>query len=1177
MAKQPDDPRRPSDEEGEPKKKRPEEEIFEAEAVDEDALEIVEPSEGPVTPTPRKRPPTQLAGRPPTVPDLSLHPDAPSPGEPRGSSAPKPTGAEPPEEITGDDLFAEEVTEEAQPARAPGSSDIFTSEDVIEAQAKDKTVPLGEFDVADVLAQEPAAQVGLSPIVEMDQPKGRKGEKAAEAEEVAEGDLVEEEPSSMTMSSKEIKPTSGVDVIAEALESGVDVGREEGSSSTSDPKKKKSGSGVELESPLEESSAVELGKLPSKKKRKKETKESKEADELAAAVFGEPEAKGEMAEAAEEVEEEVAKPPKKRTPAEAEVAAAAEEAEAEEEAVQRRDRGKPTVPARPIKPRYGRRLAAGVLVGLLVAVVAIAGLKYFAPGVLESVLAVIPSSGETMIGKADELKKAKSEVTALRAQQTAAEQEREKEREQKEKELAKAQQDYQTLAKQTAGLVDAEKAVSGLRELLVKANIALPGADSKELSSVVAKALKEKNEAEQKLAAVTKTLIAAKQIDDPAKFDPALIQKLVKDSADALATVRAMNKRLEDALIKEGGEKGVALLLTAKKDLETKLEEVDKLLTGAKIEDPGAKGVKELLDARAKVEKEKAQLDMAIKQAFKELVDANLVPAGSDPLKGLAAAAKAARRKTESPLLLPLGEFASALGNLGGNTTQMVQRAFDLTALAAEVGYYRLREPLIQSPEAKLDTWIAVLQGRQPGDPADLSGAIREADWLRSKEAKASPETRAKALFISGLILRNQNKYTEARQALQTAVKEGESLKRAAWLDPAKLALRELTDPKAFYLPRVERWRAEGDLKKALEELNTALKAIPNNGQLLAERSLVRLDMARATGKIAADAQKEIRKDAQAAQSDPKAAAEAAYVLGQLEEELNELAKAEKHYRQALKAHQGSADEASRYRIALARLLLREAPTILELPDEEPQQNSNKKADALEDEEEQEPTTETADDHLASLILLAITGVQLPDDADDPRAAARLQESIKLAEELIQSKDVKVRAQGHMLLGQAYAKQGRRTDGLREYIKGVHLLSPGMPSKELERLIEEHPAFQGPDSLERPNIGLAETHFGRGLSFFWSQDYAEAEEQFRQAVHYFGQDARYHYLLGLSQLSQPGKLKREAANFNLEQGARLERRNRPVASEVNAILERVQGQTRQLINSFRQKGNAKAN
>src|SRR5205823_13499295 len=97
----------------------------------------------------------------------------------------------------------------------------------------------------------------------------------------------------------------------------------------------------------------------------------------------------------------------------------------------------------------------------------------------------------------------------------------------------------------------------------------------------------------------------------------------------------------------------------------------------------------------------------------------------------------------------------------------------------------------------------------------------------------------------------------------------------------------------------------------------------------------------------------------------------------------------------------------------------------------------------------------------------------------------------------------------------------------------------------------------------------------KGMDSFWSRRYAEAGSQFKQAVQYNSQDARYQYYLGLALLAQNSN--RNAATFAFEQGARLEAANRPSMGEVNASLERIQGPMRSLLNAYRQKAVAAAN
>ena len=124
-------------------------------------------------------------------------------------------------------------------------------------------------------------------------------------------------------------------------------------------------------------------------------------------------------------------------------------------------------------------------------------------------------------------------------------------------------------------------------------------------------------------------------------------------------------------------------------------------------------------------------------------------------------------------------------------------------------------------------------------------------------------------------------------------------------------------------------FQAEGNVTAALAEANLALKAIPDNASLHAQRALIRLDSIQGKGaKAAAAVQKAIRDDAEAAAKDKKLAAEAAYIVGSLEEELGNMVQAEKLYRAAIEAHPAQDDAGGKYRVALARLLLRDRPDV---------------------------------------------------------------------------------------------------------------------------------------------------------------------------------------------------------------------------------------------------------
>jgi hypothetical protein len=169
-------------------------------------------------------------------------------------------------------------------------------------------------------------------------------------------------------------------------------------------------------------------------------------------------------------------------------------------------------------------------------------------------------------------------------------------------------------------------------------------------------------------------------------------------------------------------------------------------------------------------------------------------------------------------------------------------------------------------------------------------------------------------------------------------------------------------------------------------------------------------------------------------------------------------------------------------------------------------------------------------------------------------------------------------------MGSALSKLGKRTEGLREYAKGLQLLYPGIETTEMKELIDSHPAFQQPDASDAPNPIMAERHFGEGVHLFWKgmsnpraataqQDFKDAEHQFAQAIRFYGKDARYQYFLGFAMFQQKTRAKRDSAIFAFEKGAQLEATSvqaNPFATrEINQSLERIQGDMRELLNFYR--------
>jgi hypothetical protein len=997
------------------------------------------------------------------------------------------------------------------------------------------------------------------------------GGMAAE-EDVLGHDVVVEGESQVGLGAAKAERTSGVDLIAEALESGVDL-----AGAAPAPASGKT-SGVDIggpdvhDVPTSEVNLADPSSMPKARKQGSSPALDEKSIEDILMSGDEPTVSPSSARRAAAAEAaDVVEPF-------AETAPEAAEAEAVAEAETARPRAPEALAGR---PRRGRDIGVGVLVGVLLMGVASAAFWFMDPLGLQKKQpqqstpqpaaqaqpAPQLSPLQTAHGLMDKgnygeavttLESAgdSPEVASARAQARwlkYLQENKDKALDAKAPEVLKALEESKVanndlLQKQIMIMVAAPKAGSN------------DGASAKAVSALkqaLATAKSDQQKAEQSVTAIAKALVDAKQIDDVKNFDVKKFNALVKDFAEAKNILGTLQTQLQ-VKGRAAVAKTVANLAAARADLDGKLKDVNDKLKEAKIGGEGAAGVAKLVESQNALEKERADLDSAVQAAFAILKEEQLAPPGVEPRKGLLEATKMALDKARAPVVVSLGQVASVLGGLGAEVGGIAQRGFDVGRLVAEVVYYRTREPLIQTPEQKLDIWVALLQDRSQKDARELAAATNEARWVLS-DNRAGAEAKAKAQYVMGLVERNQGKYEEARMAFDQAVKAATAAGAGAWTSGAGQSLKELTDAAAYYLPRVARLKAVGDLKAALAELDTAVQVSPDDGRLFALRGLVRLEQA--AGKPDADAQKLIRVDAETARKDARAAAEGSYLLGRLAEDLGDLDNAEKAYRVALKSHHGSAEEASRYIIALARVLQRE------------RLGSSEAAPAQPEPKAKEPKVGQLSPANARLALLVavLTGVQPGGDEQLPDAA-RLRESIELAKKLIDSADPKIKGQGYLLLGQALTKQGDRTEGLKMYTKGMELAYPSTSTKDLSNLVDHHPAFQ---QAERgggpPDSFVAERNFGKGLHLFWAADYPAAEAEFLKALAHNKEDARYEYFVGLSQLLQATRSKREAARYHLEQGARLEAEHRPGPVIVNASLERLQGQLRYVLDEYRQK------
>jgi hypothetical protein len=445
------------------------------------------------------------------------------------------------------------------------------------------------------------------------------------------------------------------------------------------------------------------------------------------------------------------------------------------------------------------------------------------------------------------------------------------------------------------------------------------------------------------------------------------------------------------------------------------------------------------------------------------------------------------------------------------------------------------RENLSQrwEPARMLTYWVPLIDAHR--DRKDLAAsALKDAERVQADPA-AKEADKARALLVQGLALRNEEKYAEAVPALKKAAGglDGDALRRA------EAALSESANPAATVARRAAELEGEGKRKEALAVLERGLKTLPDpKGPLYVQRARLALAEARAKGTLTANDPlvAEARKDAGQART-----AEGAYLLGRIAEELGSPVDAVAHYRNAVRAHNRDDEQGSRYRIALARALMRARPaTAAPAPRPLP------------------PTTRTGMLPLDLVGLMVVVTLQGP--AGDPQSSA---EAEKLADEILAMGDkapFDVRAQ-------ALAIKGLHTRAVTTYVTGLRDKGklPAEEANTLLSLVSDHPALRRPESKATPDPMLSERHYGSGLNFFYARKYADAEREFLSAIESDSSDARYYYYLGLSRLAQG---KREAAE-DFDQGARLEQAGRPDRAAVSAALERIQGRMRRELNDVR--------
>jgi len=438
---------------------------------------------------------------------------------------------------------------------------------------------------------------------------------------------------------------------------------------------------------------------------------------------------------------------------------------------------------------------------------------------------------------------------------------------------------HEQLQKEANGAKDqANQATKDLEDLRKK------GADDIAVAKQDAeKSLKESQDAARIAQAQAKELSeklkSAEEDVKTARSDSKKYEGLAKGNAEELKAAKDQLVKV-DVAAKSAEDKGKALA-DKLKDVETRFESAN--VKAADL----TKQVNELAAARKETETKLAEVG-------KRLEDGKIVAAKADQAEIVKGVDRlVALAKTSDP---------------GGQ----------LAASKLEAQKYQTALTQRHTPQEMLTIWLPLFKDRARKDGTDKALS----DVARVLKESDSPAAKGEALTVQGLALRNQGKFAEARASLEKALQE-KSAQGTTWRVMAQATLKELSDPNVYYLPHAEQLQSAGDYPAALDALNQGLKIFAkDNGQLLALRSHVLLDTALAKAKslrIQPDDANVVaaRGDAQAALA-AGAVAEGNFAAGRIAEELGNSEEARQAYQKALNAKPDN-----RYRLALARVLLK--------------------------------------------------------------------------------------------------------------------------------------------------------------------------------------------------------------------------------------------------------------
>ncbi len=712
--------------------------------------------------------------------------------------------------------------------------------------------------------------------------------------------------------------------------------------------------------------------------------------------------------------------------------------------------------------------------------------------------------------------------------------------------------------------------------------------------------------------ALAKKLTDDKIIDKPEDLGKGIDKLLAdrKDSADKLTKaetdLKTRTKELDDAK-KFSGDLAKKLSLDKPEDLDKGIDTLladNKKLQADRKED--AKMI-DTLDKQVKAQqKEVADREALLKKVKDELVDSKYL----DPKDDLAALGRGVKAA------LDLAKMKDPVGEVRDLRKQKDVLQERLTREVAEAKADKDKEvaklndehkKMVEEFKVERDKETAALktQLKQRRTPEEVLGVllpvVENGNREQSQRAQldvgavlgdpmASPALKAQAKVVQGLAFRNADKFAEAKMVLTDALKELPEDARE-WRAAAQEGLKDVSNPAGYFSTRIDESMNRNEPKQALTMLDRGIKALgDSNAPMLAERSLLLLEQARARsqdGKVspADPALAQALKDAEEAISKTKDKPEqkmtlalACYARGRSLEARGDDADARDSYTEAIKEHPTADQAGSRYRGALARLLLKPRqgkPPLMPpaVPPPVPPAKEMKEPDKDKKEGDkvgQLPTLdevrrlaanpETAEQARAALLVLLTVSLQVPPPQPPGKA-----EAIKLADEIIRQYEMNPKSVSFDVLADAYAIKGMWTQALMTYANGLKPYLRAEYHAGLMDLLQKHPAIRRPASLEVANPFEAATQYGQGLRYYFARDYVEAEKHLKAATEFDNLDARYFYFLGLSRLMQG---KADAAE-DFVQGARLEKDNRPSSKDVSISLERVQGPARRVLNEAR--------